>query len=222
MRVRQLIALALPCLLIFFIMPAATGRAEDFGKFLDELDVRLLGDGRKVKLLTDYRFQDPSQDVWTARNGWEVDGASIPRIFWTIIGAPLDGPYRNASVIHDYYCDTKEKKWEDTHLTFYYAMRASGVDELKAKIMYYAVYKFGPRWKQVAIQHCAFLGGRSVCREEITMLKAAPVPGPDELDDVKMLQEQLAASATGPKITIEELQRRANENKWRKFPQEMQ
>jgi hypothetical protein len=31
-------------------------------------------------------------------------------------------------------------------MMFYNAMRCSGVHEVKAKVMYYAVYKFGPHW----------------------------------------------------------------------------
>ncbi len=49
-------------------------------------------------------------------------------------------------MIHDYYCDRKERSWQDTHQVFYYAMRAANVDEKTAKIMYGAVYLFGPRW----------------------------------------------------------------------------
>jgi hypothetical protein len=31
---------------------------------------------------------------------------------------------------------------------FYYAMRAGGVSEARAALMYAAVYKFGPRWDE--------------------------------------------------------------------------
>ena len=46
--------------------------------------------------------------VWIGRcrRGRVVDGASIPSVFWSIIGAPYTGKYRDASVIHDYYCET--------------------------------------------------------------------------------------------------------------------
>src|SRR5712692_9140850 len=33
--------------------------------------------------------------------------ASIPRAFWSVIGGPLEGQYRNASVFHDVACDQK-------------------------------------------------------------------------------------------------------------------
>ena len=78
-----------------------------------------------------------------------VDGASIPEAFWSFIGGPFEGKYRNASVVHDFYCDTRTETWEDVHMVFYNGMRAAGVDPITAKIMYSAVYNFGPRWLQV-------------------------------------------------------------------------
>ncbi len=40
----------------------------------------------------------------------------------------------------------KSQPWKAVHRMFYNAMRCSGVNEIKAKIMYYAVYNFGPCW----------------------------------------------------------------------------
>ena len=69
--------------------------------------------------------------------------------FWSIIGGPFEDKYREASVIHDHYCDEKTDTWQNVHLVFYNGMRAHGVDPLKAKLMYAAVYNFGPRWLKV-------------------------------------------------------------------------
>src|SRR5262245_30471791 len=95
----------IPITLTFLSCLLATNqiRAQDnpYGKFLDELNVSLSGDGRRMTLLNDYRFRDPKGEIWLAKQGSIVDGASIPRVFWSIIGGPLNGPYRNASVIHD-------------------------------------------------------------------------------------------------------------------------
>jgi hypothetical protein len=49
-------------------------------------------------------------------------------------------------VFHDVACDQRTARWQDVHTMFYTGMRCSGVDEEKAKIMYAAVYRFGPRW----------------------------------------------------------------------------
>ena len=79
--------------------------------------------------------------------GTETDGASIPRVLW-VSHPPFTGKYRAAAVVHDHYCRTKSRSWKETHEVFYHAMRAGGVDERTAKVMYAAVYHFGPRWGQ--------------------------------------------------------------------------
>ncbi|RYD67803.1 MAG: DUF1353 domain-containing protein [Sphingomonadales bacterium] len=101
---------------------------------------------RKMRLLEDFSYRDPSGRMWTAKKDWLVDGASIPRLVWSVAGAPFDPPFREASVIHDYYCDVMETNWEETHRVFYDAMITSGTGELEATSKYWAVHRFGPRW----------------------------------------------------------------------------
>src|SRR6202007_2255330 len=76
-----------------------------------------------------------------------ADGASIPRAFWSLIGGPLEGRYRNASIVHDWYCDRRTRTWQATQRVFYEAMRTSGVSMAKAKTMFLAVQWGGPRWE---------------------------------------------------------------------------
>jgi hypothetical protein len=102
--------------------------------------------GRDMVLLVNFVYIDPKGQLWGAPAGSKTDGASIPQAFWSIIGGPFEGKYREAAVIHDVACDQRSRSWKDVHYAFYTAMRCSGVDEMKAKIMYYAVYNFGPRW----------------------------------------------------------------------------
>jgi hypothetical protein len=120
--------------------------AANHGFYSGTVKTEWLPDGRTMRLLEDFSYTDPNGLVWTAREGVIVDGASIPRFFWAIVGPPLTGKYREASVIHDIACEEKTRTWEVVHLAFYYAMVASGVDTWEAKSMYAAVEKFGPRW----------------------------------------------------------------------------
>ncbi|TNC82812.1 MAG: hypothetical protein C9356_02790 [Oleiphilus sp.] len=120
-----------------------------YGRYEGEILAEWGPDGRTMTLKSEITYIDQAKKRWPVPENTEVDGASIPRIFWSVIGGPFEGRYRNASVIHDYYCDTKLENWEDVHEMFYNAMRASGTDEAKAKMMYYAVYLGGPRWKRV-------------------------------------------------------------------------
>ncbi|MDH0143320.1 DUF1353 domain-containing protein [Aquipseudomonas alcaligenes] len=117
----------------------------EWGEFSEGPDTRWLND-RDMVLLKDFQYVGPDSVVWLAPQGSVVNGASIPRFAWSIIGGPFEGRYRKASVIHDVACDEKSKSWRDTHRAFYNAMLAEGNDPIKSKIMYAAVYHFGPRW----------------------------------------------------------------------------
>ncbi len=104
-------------------------------------------DGRTMTLLTELRYTDPHGEVWVAPIGSVVDGASIPRYLWSIMGGPFEGKYRNASVLHDVAYGEHNRPWWDCDRMFYNAMRCSGASVGEAKTMYYALYKFGRHWK---------------------------------------------------------------------------
>ena len=104
-------------------------------------------DGRTMTLLTELRYTDPHGNVWVAPIGSIVDGASIPRYLWSIMGGPFEGRYRKASVLHDVAYGERNRPWQDCDRMFYYAMRCSGVSAAEAKTMFYALYRFGHHWK---------------------------------------------------------------------------
>jgi len=124
----------------------ASAFAADWGRFEGNVLVEWLDDGRRMQLLEDFAYIDPASMRWLAPRRSTIDGASIPRALWALIGGPYEGKYRNASVVHDVECKTHAHRWKDVHRMFYNAMRCGGVQWLKAKIMYGAVYHFGPRW----------------------------------------------------------------------------
>lgn len=130
-------------LLIYSLNLLAT---DYYGEFKGDL---ILNDGassEETQLVNDFTFIDPQGYEWKAEEGLLIDGTSIPRHFWTILGPPFRDAYRKASVVHGAACARKDEPWENVHLMFYYAMKAEGVDSIKAKVMYAAVYLFGPRW----------------------------------------------------------------------------
>ncbi|MCB0247952.1 MAG: DUF1353 domain-containing protein [Anaerolineae bacterium] len=104
--------------------------------------------GREMRLLEDVTYTDAAGVEWTAHAGDVIDGASIPRLFWRFIGCPFVGEYRNASVIHDVYCQRKAflRPSKTVHQVFYDAMIFEGCPRWKAKLMHNAVKLFGPRW----------------------------------------------------------------------------
>ena len=125
------------------IVPGAT----KWGHFTGEPVTKWNPDGRTMTLLTELRYTDPNGEVWVAPVGSQVDGASIPRYLWSIMGGPFEGKYRNASVLHDVAYGERKRPWQDCDRMFYNAMRCSGVSAVEAKTMYYALYRFGNHWK---------------------------------------------------------------------------
>lgn len=134
-------------LLLSFLIWSPASHAEDVGEFLGNPQAEWDPDGRTMLLLQDFIYVDPAGKEWVAPAGSKVDGASIPQMFWWLIGGPFEGRYRNASVVHDTECQEPYKHhWQDVHRMFYWASRAGGVRKVKAKVMFAAVYHFGPRW----------------------------------------------------------------------------
>jgi hypothetical protein len=123
--------------------------ASDWGSYLNRpLDLRDLvpPDGRRFSLPHEFNYRDQDKRLWEAPTDLIVDGASIPMPFWSVIGGPFEGLYREASVVHDAGCCAQMQPWKDVHRMFYNAMRCSGVGWVKAKTMYWAVWAGGPRW----------------------------------------------------------------------------
>jgi hypothetical protein len=120
---------------------------QTWGYFSGTIDTRWEADGRTMTLLNELRYTDPKGVVWIAPAGSKVDGASLPKAFWSIIGGPFEGKYRNASVLHDVAYDEKSRPWQEVDRMFYNAMRCAGVGSVQAKTLYYALYRHGRHWK---------------------------------------------------------------------------
>lgn len=155
-------------------------------------------------------------DTWSsdeAQSG-TTDGASIPEWARPIVGQPYDVSYLKAAIIHDHYCykENHVRTWRDTHRMFYDAMRDSGVEVVKAKVMYFAVYFAGPKWlKLVEGEHC----GRN-CIKNITGLPHVLSSGvlfshsslnrPEHRDEILKLHDEFNS---GRDYSIDQLETRA-------------
>ena len=106
-------------------------------------------DDRLMRLEEDFTFIDDNRIEWTATKGNITDGASIPHYLWSVMGAPLAGKYRRAAVIHDVFCKNESRPYQAVHKMFYEAMKVDGVGPRKARVMYWAVKTFGPKWVSV-------------------------------------------------------------------------
>lgn len=168
----------------------------EFGKFIGEVLTRWLvedGEDRLMEVLQDFSYEDPARKLWTTPAGWKVDGASIPRPLWSIVGSPFTGDYRRASVVHDYYCDVRTEPSDSVHLMFYYACRAAGVGAFKANTLYYGVLAGGPSWRTVRVTNFSVSAPRSTGAEGIDfediVVSQPPLDARRLEEDIRWLQE---------------------------------
>lgn len=106
------------------------------------LQFELLGNGREVKLLKEFRVVTPLGEIVEIPDGFVTDFASVPRFFWRVI--PPWGDYSPAAVIHDYLyasgkIDDRKIKRSEADDTFYAVMKQLGVSRWKSWLMHKAV-----------------------------------------------------------------------------------
>jgi len=114
--------------------------------FSGRVKAEWLDDGRNMCLLETLTFIDSAGKLWEAPAGSVINGASVPGIFWQIIGSPYTGKYRRAAVIHDVYCGCRTEPHRAVHKVFNEMMEFDGVDDLRRIRMFKAVWYFGPKW----------------------------------------------------------------------------
>ena len=114
-------------------------------KFTKPIIVELLPGGRKVRVVESFSYDIGKKGGTTIEVpvGFVSDGASIPKIFWFIVGSPLTGKYRGAAILHDYlYYSTRypRKRCDEIFLE---AMTVLKVNKVKRTIIFWAVRIFG-------------------------------------------------------------------------------
>lgn len=86
------------------------------------------------------------RELWVPP-GSIANGASIPRILWTVYGSPFVGDYRISAVVHDVHCALKVFSPYVVNRAFFEGMIVDQVRIGKARNMYRAVKWFGPKWE---------------------------------------------------------------------------
>ena len=79
----------------------------------------------------------------TVNEGFDFDGASIPKALWGIIGSPMTGGYQRAGCLHDALYASQLFPRETCDWYFLEAMESDGVGYFKRYAMYWAVRAFG-------------------------------------------------------------------------------
>ena len=108
---------------------------------------------RTVTLNEALVFYTDSGDEIEVPAGFECDGASVPKAFWSRF--PPFGKYLPAAVVHDLLCVQGLKgeciySSKEAHDIFKQGIIACGVGKFRAWKMWFAVRCFGPRWKKKA------------------------------------------------------------------------
>ena len=174
-------------------------QAQQVGKFVGRLVAEWLDDGRNMRLVRTFGYRGADQTNWVVPKGTVVNGASIPRFLWSFVGGPFADKYRKASVIHDYYCEQRNRSWQKVHKIFHEAMLASGVERGKAWILYKAVERFGPRWepRKGHREECKRVNGRidfESCARNERGNRPAIVHPPQGADEVRRFVNEMKNS----------------------------
>jgi len=118
----------------------------DYGEFSGEPRstwlTNLNGPDRNMQLLEKFEFADPSGNVWSVPETYDkLDGATIPRALWSLVGSPYVGNYRRASIVHDYavHKSSKDDDRKAADKMFYFACRTGGCNWLQALMLYAGV-----------------------------------------------------------------------------------
>ncbi|MBU6222541.1 MAG: DUF1353 domain-containing protein [Planctomycetes bacterium] len=179
-----------------FVVPDAADRlavaapsVSSWGRFVGDVVAKWEADGRDMTLVEPFAYVDPHDARWDAPAGAVVNGASIPRAFWSLIGGPFEGRFRNASVVHDVACVVRDRPWQEAHRMFHDACRCGGVGAAKAATMYYAVYQFGPRW--TVEERRTIVGGMP----QVERVVHDETPPPPTAADVRAIDDYFATHA---------------------------
>ncbi|MBB5210519.1 DUF1353 domain-containing protein [Microbulbifer hydrolyticus] len=155
------------------------------------------GADRRMYLMEDFHFTDKNGSVWLAPAGSLIDGASIPRAFWSIIGPPYVGDYRRASIVHDVACVNANARQERraADRMFYQACRAGGCSTRSSIILYIGV-RIGAWWKYKSSLENDSTDPRIVEPTSSTALRSLLKESAEsifqskgEIDDVEILEE---------------------------------
>lgn len=100
----------------------------------------------EMVLLKDWRFVVDAKEFYIpASFSW--DGASIPRVFWSIVGDPFEPDFWAASLAHDWLYLTHQTNRAIADDLLYQFLRLCGVGAFRARTMWSAVRVGGAgRW----------------------------------------------------------------------------
>ena len=113
-----------------------------------DLKVEIINKGRDRIVLEDYTYTNNKYEI-TVKKEYSTDGASIPKIFWSILSSPFDGALVYGAIIHDgLYTKMTLPRKECDKLLKEMAIE-KGYNKFKINLIYYVIRLFGKtHWKK--------------------------------------------------------------------------
>ena len=87
---------------------------------------------------------DGTPIIYTVPAGTPTDFASVPRIVPSLFAQAIDAI--EPAIVHDHMCQVRPFTSQVAAAVFLAAMEVSGVPWLRRRVMYRAVWTFGPQW----------------------------------------------------------------------------
>ena len=127
----------IPCTTMMFPLPSMTKEEKKAIKKKPFLNKREL-----YVTIIDKQKEEPIEYRFRIERGYRWDGASIPPLFWMLIGPKTDPKFQIPSMIHDKMCENHSYIGNDRRLStqvFEKCLVVSDVWEAKRKVMFHAI-----------------------------------------------------------------------------------
>jgi hypothetical protein len=100
------------------------------------------------KLQDDFSYENDYIQV-TVKSNFVTDGASIPKVFWSVVGNPLENDLLKPAIIHDGLYTLMQLPRATCDKLLKEMLLFNGTSKMKAYFIYYAVRLFGgSHWKK--------------------------------------------------------------------------
>jgi hypothetical protein len=105
-------------------------------------------DNGSWRLQDDFSYEDDYIQV-TIKSNFITDGASIPKLFWSVVGNPLENDLLKPAIIHDGLYNLMHQPRLECDKLLKEMLLFNGTSKMKAYFIYYAVRLFGgSHWKK--------------------------------------------------------------------------
>lgn len=99
-----------------------------------------------MRLKEELLFRQTGGGTWVVPANAIVDGRSMPKLFFSLIGHPFESGFLKTAITYDYAVKAKVRRWTDAQRMFVEGVVVEGVATIEAKAMYMLLHATGSRW----------------------------------------------------------------------------